>query len=326
MKALVTGSCGFIGSHLVSSLIERSIDVYALVRKTSDTSWLNGKNVTLLPGDYSDVDSLIKAVDGMDYVYHLGAVIQAPDWDTYYRVNTLGTQNLLFACYKTIKNLKRFVFVSSIAASGPSTRGSLKAESDACNPKGGYGKSKLLAEKACRRYRNRIPVVIVRPPNILGIHQKELYKVCRLIKKRILPMLGNKEKQTSICFVQDLVKALILVAENERAIGETYFVTDNQVYSWHEILYYIADIQGVLPYVITVPHPVMYTIAFLSEFVSGFTNTVPLISRERVISTRKYYFLIDGSKIRKELGFEPQIQFEDGMREIIDWYRVQGLL
>jgi len=326
MKALITGSSGFIGSHLVTALLNRGYEVVAMIRKTSNTQWQNDHNITLISVDYSDVASLKRAVAGVDYIFHLGAVIEAPDWDTYYRVNTMGTYNLLTACTEINLNLKKFVFVSSIAASGPSKRGILKVESDKCCPIGYYGKSKLLAEQICNEFKNRIPIAIIRPPNVIGIRQKELNIILKLVKKNILPMLGNGDKQTSICFIQDLVEALMLVAESDQATGETYFVTSNQVYSWYEILHFIAQTLGVLPSVIKVHFPVLYIISCLSEFVAKLSHTTPIISRQRLLNVRNYYFLYSGKKIQQQLGFEPQVKFEEGMREIINWYLQNKLL
>ena len=82
----------------------------------------------------------------------------------------------------------------------------------------------------------RLPIVIVRPPNVLGAGQRELLAVMKLLRRRIVPMIGRREKQTSICFVQDLVRALVLAAEHDRASGRTYFVAADEAYSWREIM------------------------------------------------------------------------------------------
>jgi len=326
MKALITGSSGFIGSHLVTALLNRGYEVVGMIRKTSNTQWLNDLKITLLTVDYQDIGSLKQAVDGVDYIFHLGAVIDACDWDTYYRANTISTHNLLKACTEINLNLKKFIFVSSIAASGPSEKGILKVESDKCCPIGPYGKSKLLAEKICNEFKTRIPIVIIRPPNVLGIRQKDLYVVLKIVKKCILPMLGNSRKQTSICFIQDLVEALILAAENERANGETYFVTGKHLYSWYEMLHFIAQTLGVMPSAVKIHFPVLYIISWLSEFIAKLSNTSPIISQQKILNSRKYYFLYSGTKIQRELGFEPKVQFEQGMREIINWYLKNNLL
>ena len=93
MKALVTGSSGFIGSHLVEELVKRKYNVRCLIRKSSDLKWtrdLDREYVEFMTGSYGDVDSLAAAVKGMDYVFHVGAAIDAPDWDVLYKTNVEG--------------------------------------------------------------------------------------------------------------------------------------------------------------------------------------------------------------------------------------------
>ena len=77
MRALVTGATGFIGSHLVKELLRRGFAVRCLVRKASDTRWLETLNVELVTGDYQDPCSLLPAVAGADYIFHLAGVLTA---------------------------------------------------------------------------------------------------------------------------------------------------------------------------------------------------------------------------------------------------------
>ncbi len=326
IKALVTGCSGFIGSHLASALIKKGWQVYALVRQTTDTTWLEEQKIHLVYGDYTDADSLEKAAAGMDYVFHLGALINGTKWEDYYRANTLATGNLLAACEKSNPGVKRFVFVSSIAAAGPSGKGQLKNEDAPCRPVSLYGKSKMEAEQLVHQYWGRLPMVIIRPPNVLGPRQRELESTLKLVKKRIVPLLGNGDRQTSICFVEDVVRALILAAENDAAVGQTYFVTDNRQYSWRDMLNSIARGLGVSSFVIKIPFPFLYVIGAVSELVAVITRSSPLVKRKDILSARNNYWLFDSQKIEKELGFIPTIDFERGIIDTISWYREQGIL
>ncbi|NIM17511.1 MAG: NAD-dependent epimerase/dehydratase family protein [Candidatus Aminicenantes bacterium] len=325
MKALVTGSTGFIGSHLVESLIKKKYKVYCLIRKESDLRWIENLEVELISGSYWDKESLCHAVKGMDYVFHVGAVITAFEWETYYKVNVEGTINLLEACAEVNPGLKKFVFVSSISAAGPAKDKRPLKESDPCHPVSLYGKSKCLAEEAAARFFDQLPIVIIRPTNVFGIRQKQLYTTLKLAKKRIIPLLGNGDKQTSICFVQDVVKALILAAENEKVRGKTFFVANPGPYSWREILKFITTALG-LPFIIKIPHQALMIIAFVCEMIAKLAGGRPLITRKTIRSTRENYWLHDISSIRRELGFSPEVPFEEGMRDIIKWYKDNGLL
>jgi nucleoside-diphosphate-sugar epimerase len=325
MKALVTGSTGFIGSHLVESLIKKKYNVYCLIRKESDLRWLEDLDVELITGSYRDKESLYPAVRGMDYVFHVGAVITAFDWETYYNVNVQGTINLLEGCAEVNPGLKKFVFVSSVSAAGPAVDKRPLKESDACRPLSLYGKSKYLAEQAAARFFERLPIVIIRPTNVLGIRQKQLQATLKLAKKRIIPLLGNGDKQTSICFVQDVVKALICAAENENVRGKTFFVANPGSYSWREILNFITGELG-LSFVIKIPYPALLITAFVCETIAKLTHGSPLLTVKTIRGVRKNYWRHDIGRIKKELGFSPGVSFEEGMREIITWYKDKGRL
>ena len=179
-----------------------------------------------------------------------------------------------------------------------------------------YGKSKHLAEQAAAGFFDRLPVVIVRPPNVLGSGQKELLAVLKLMRRRIVPMIGRREKQTSICFVQDLVRALVLTAEDERAIGRTYFVAAEEFYSWREILdRLLAEMD--LKCVLKIPHPLLLGLAFFAEALAGLTGKAPLITRSDLRSARDNYWLCDAGLIRVELGFRTEVNFVEGIRDIV---------
>ena len=257
IKALITGSSGFIGSHLTTALIEKGWDVYALVRKSTDTGWLEKQKVHLVQADYSDSASLKKAVAGMDYVFHVGAALKAPDFETFIKANAVSTKELAAACVEHNPKLKKFLYVSSMAAVGPSIPGVLKTEKDENTPTSLYGQSKMAGEEFLKNFADRLPYVIVRPPNVLGTGQQELKMVINFANKRVLPQLGNGDKQISIIFVADLVRALILAAESDKVSGEAYLVTDNRVHSWRDLIYAVAESLGKTPYVLKMPFPVL---------------------------------------------------------------------
>ena len=169
-------------------------------------------------------------------------------------------------------------------------------------------------------------MAIIRPANVMGRGQKELETIMKLIEKRILPLLGKKTNQTSICFVEDVISSLFLAAKNEKATGQTYFVTNDHYYSWREMLNFIAKtLHGGSP-VFKLPHPLLYMTAKISGLCEQIFKTPPLISGQTLKNLRKYYWLYSGNKIQRELGFTPKINFEAGMKRIIDWYQDNKLL
>ncbi|MCU0236902.1 MAG: NAD-dependent epimerase/dehydratase family protein [Acidobacteria bacterium] len=320
MKALVTGSSGFIGSHLVRHLLQRGYDVSCLVRADSRPGVLSGLPVTLVSGSYFDLESLRRAVRGMDYVFHAGAVLSAPDWPGYFKTNVEGTANILEACAQANPGLRKFVHVSSISAAGPALDRKPLVETDECRPVSLYGQSKRQAELAATAFFSRLPVVIVRPPNVLGAGQRELLAVMTLLRRRIVPLIGRLEKQTSICFVQDLVRALVLAAEHDRAGGRTYFVAADEAYSWREIM---AELLRALDmkFVLKIPHALLLGVALVSEAVARLSGKPPLVTRSDLRSARGNFWLCDASRIRAELGFRTEVEFTAGILDIVRQFR-----
>lgn len=326
MKALVTGATGFIGGHLVEALLSRKDEAYVLVRPESRTGGPNQSAAVPVKGDYRDPASLSRAVSGMDVVFHVGGLITAPDDETYDEANVLTTRALISACAGGVPALKRFVFVSSISATGPSPAGTVLDESAPLRPVSGYGRSKARAEEIVGSFSGRVPWTILRPPNVLGPRQKELLTSISLIGKRIKPMIGNGKPQTSVVSVWDVVRALILLAEHPGAVGRTYFVTSGRPYAWREITDAVASELGVRRVYLPVPYPVQWAVGAVSEAAAGLRHKVPLLTRETVAASRKFNWIYDDSLIRRELGFEPEFDMAGAIRKTVAWYVERGLV
>lgn len=324
MKALVTGANGFIGSHLAEELVRRGWEVSCLVRRPRGLGWIESLDVRLVRGDCRDKPTLGPAVEGADCVFHLAGVISALQWEEYYQANVVGTRNLLEACFERNPGLKKFIYVSSISAAGPSEKGRALTEDDPNRPISDYGRSKLAAEEAVHEFGKRLPFVIIRPPNIIGPRQRELQEAIRLIKRRIKPAVGTGEPQTSLCYVRDVVEALILAAERPKADGRTYFLADPKPYAWSDITDAIQEALGIRRVLLNVPYQAQWLAAVASEAAARLTGRKPRLTRTSILAARKYYWIYDGSRIRRELGFEPRTGLKDAIRETIDWYKEHG--
>ena len=317
MKALVTGASGFIGRRLASTLAHRGHDVVCLVRRTSDTRPLEGQPVRLIVGDLGDPSSLPAAVADRDHVFHLGGIVQAARETAFEEANVEGTRHLVEACLRAAPKVERFVLVSSIAAAGPSGPDKPGTETDAPRPVSAYGRSKLAAERVVLGASDRLPVTIVRPPNVLGPGSKELERAIGLLKKRIVPDVGDERPRTSLVDVDDLVEALILAAADVRSIGQTYYVTDGRSYSWPEISAALAEELGVGRIKLRVPFGVQVLAARLSEASSRLRGRPPALTRDIVRAGRDDFWIYDGSKICRELGFRPRSTMRDSARRAV---------
>ncbi len=170
--ALVTGATGFIGHHLVQLLTERGQQVSCLVRRDSDRSGVEAFDPNYCVGDVTDLNSLRRAVHGIDVVYHLAGLTKSLRADELIRVNELGTRNVSLACAE-MTHPPILVVASSLAAAGPAVSDRPRREIDPPRPVSVYGRSKRAGELAAREYAARVPTTIVRPPIVFGEGDKD---------------------------------------------------------------------------------------------------------------------------------------------------------
>lgn len=326
MKALITGGTGFIGSFLVEKLLQKGYEIFCLIRKISNLKWLNKLPVQYVYGDVTLLESLTAAVQGVDYVFHLGGLTKALKPADYFYVNTQGTANLLTACSKENSNLKKFIFVSSLAASGPSLDGQPLTELSPAAPLTPYGKSKAEAEKLVLSYQEKFPVTILRPPPVYGPRDVDVFEIFKYVNQRIKLRLRGPERLTSMIYVHDLVNGIILVAEKKQANGQTYFLTDGGYYSWEQINNLIEKALNKRAFSITLPILMLDAAAELSEWIAKLSRKASVLNRPKALEMKQQFWICSNEKAKKELGFSPQFTLEKGIIETVRWYQNAGWL
>jgi nucleoside-diphosphate-sugar epimerase len=323
LKALVTGGTGFIGSHLVEALLQRGVDVRCLLRASSDLRWLRGLPIEFVRGDCNDRATLGEMVKGVDWVLHLAGTTKAVREETFFEVNGSGTENLIHACLENNPRLQKFVYVSSQAAAGPCRNGGRKAESDSCEPLSLYGKSKRMGEELALKHTDEIPLVILRPAGVYGPRDKDFYALFKWLSKRINPCFSGK---VSLCYVQDVVQALLLAVESEMKSGEIFFLSDGTDYTMREIGDTFARTMGVTPLSIPIPDWLLLGVASLSDYLSILSRKPSLISRGMAEQMIQKDWTCDITKAKTILGFQPQFQLAQGARLTYEWYKNQEWL
>ncbi len=326
MKALVTGATGFIGSHLVELLLRKGYSVRCLLRKTSDTVWLDGLPIEKVYGGLSDLPALQAAVEGVEYVYHSAGLTKAKTAEGYFTANAVGTQNILAATLNHNLKLKRFVLVSSQTAAGPSPGKTPITEEKSPRPITNYGRSKWEAERECHRLMQMIPITIVRPPAVYGPRDRDVFEFFHTMSRGLQPMVGWEEKYVSLIHVADLVTGIVMAAEAEKAAGQTYFITSKDVYGWREIGDTTREALGRSAFRLRIPEFGVYALAAVAELLAVFSSKPALINIEKARDMVQDYWTSDGGKARRDLGFESQISLRDGIRSTVAWYREKGWL
>lgn len=329
-KILVTGATGFIGSHLVDALVEKKRDVRCLVEKNSDIRHLQQKGVEIVCGDLTDKDSLQSAIKSVEVVYHLAAVLsysREPE-EKYMQVNYNGTKNLLETAAN--RNLKKFVYFSSIGVAGSRSEPILLNENSPCEPVSPYERSKAKAERIVLEYftKYKLPVVIIRPSKVYGERDlSESLTLYRLVQKGLFRFVGNMRKNKwSFCYVRDLIEASMTAEEKSSCIGETYFISGERPYSLEEFVRAIAIAENVKMPKVDVPVWLGKLGMFCFQKFKRMQGERQATSGKAFAKMIQRHQMCDISKAREELKYAPQFSLEEGMRHTIHWYQKNGFL
>ena len=323
MKALVTGSSGFVGSHLVEELIHRGDSVRILLRPGRGVSkWLRDLPVEISEADYEDTPSLRKAVSGVDTIFHIGGVTKGVTIEDYYRGNAETTLNILNAAAALKKKPSRFLLVSSHAMMGPALSPDCPSrEDDIPRPVEAYGKSKLAAELIARSFSHIIPVTIVRPPSVYGPRDRDCFELFRQIKKHINLFFGNAGKLTGLIYIDDLIRGIITAATSRKAINRAYFLCAEEGITWRELQRKIKEGSGTWAVNLHIPAFTTKIAALFGELKMKITGKAVLINKQKVKLSQPSLWSLSGERARRELRFIPGIPLEEGIRRTWQWYR-----
>jgi nucleoside-diphosphate-sugar epimerase len=323
--ALVTGANGFIGSHLTEALLARGYHVRCLVRRTSDLRWLKDLDVQLLYGSFEDGDSLAAACRGVDYIYHLAGAVKARDAAVFRRANTEATMRLAETSLKVAPGLKRFVFASSQAASGPAA--SLDrptCETDECRPLSDYGRSKLEAERLLSALTEKLPVTVIRPPSVYGPRDTEVFLFFQWANRGVSLLPGFRRRYAHLIHVADLAEGMIQAGESPAATGKTYYLAEDRGYSWQEVMSAIARALGKRTVSVHLPLALARASALYSEAGVMLTGRPTQFTRQKVTEMSQRYWMVSSDAARRDFGFACQYDLERGARETAQWYRKEG--
>jgi len=324
-SVLVTGANGFVGSRLCRHLLNKEYAVIAGVRKTSDCSLLEGLDIEYRHGDVTRPESLPEMVSGVDYVIHNAGLIKAKKRETYFEVNEQGTRNLFDAITQHNSNVKRVIYISSVAAAGPSTKDKPVRESDTPSPITTYGESKLAGEKMALSYADRLSVVSIRPPGVYGPGDKEIFAMFKAVYRRIRPYIGDPRRFLQLVHVDDLCEGIIRGLTAQVKSGSVYFVAEREPHSLGQMVDIMAEACGRFTFPLYLPAPLFRAIAVVSEFSFRLVGATPMLTREKVHELNSSWEM-DTSKAAEELGFVSQIPFKEGVRQTYDWYFKEGWL
>jgi nucleoside-diphosphate-sugar epimerase len=266
------------------------------------------------------VESLLDVVGDFDYIFHLAGLTKSCSENDFFCINAKGTENLIKAVSKKNSKLKRFIYLSSLSAAGPSKNGTPIQEDSVPSPVSNYGKSKLEGENAVLKYNDLIPITILRPPAVYGPRDKDLLVFFKMIKKGIFADWGKC--YYSLLYVDDLVQGIILSAVSRDAEGKIYFLSDKRFYTNEEIVNEISSALNTKVLRLKLPRFIMPFCSFIGER----TNKHGIINRDKMRELNHSHWICNAEKARKEIGFIPKVGIKEGIKWTADWYRIHRWL
>jgi nucleoside-diphosphate-sugar epimerase len=315
-RVLVTGGSGFVGRSLIEALLGQGHRVWCVSRSRPIVD-SPSENLEWVRSDLGNGRTYAETIARADCIFHLASLLIARRRSEYISVNVAGTQALLDTCHRAGQHIRRFVYMSSIAAMGPTDDGSLLTESTPCRPRTQYGASKLAAEHIVCENAAEFPAVILRPAFIYGprdvrgaVFLRELLGTRRSPSRLTIRTL-------SFCHVSDVVRACLCALESESPDGRVYLIAEPQSYKWIEVDEILERSLSKL---------VVSCESSEAEMARLLLDRVRAVANEHSSAIDGEHWGCDTHRAASELGFEAHRSLDEAAGEVIESYLKDGLL
>lgn len=323
-NVLVTGATGLIGSNLCKTLTEKGYKVRAVVRESSNISYLETlNNIEFFKSDIKDFNKLKDAFENIDIVYHCAAQLDIMDTlDNEHAItNIQGTRNVMEACLEN--SVKKIVYISTVGVTGI-LKDHYNEKEDAPYIKTGnpYYDTKIDAERLVLSYyeNNKLPVVIVRPGLVYGKNDRNILPAIlpRLLKQQLF-YVGSGNNDIALTSIDNLMQALLLVINKDGIEGEIFNITDDQGITLKEFIQSICKILEIKEPKIHIPTKLANNICkIINELNKIFDKSTIINEYTIALITNNYHFNI--SKAKNILNYNPEDNFEKNLRKAIYTY------
>jgi len=323
MNIAVTGANGFLGSKIVSGLSALERHTTALIRPNADRSLLPpGQKVLELC--YDDPSQMREALDDCDVLVHNAGKTRTLSFDEMLEANLGLTSRVLEAV--NASSLKHFIYISSQAASRPSLNGEAIDETMPSAPVSWYGKSKLWAERLIQS-RCTKPWTIIRPVPVYGEGDRDFLGLFKMAVTGLSFRLGSDSQILNMIHADQLCVFIKACIDTPAARGEIFFASDGQSYTQAQILSIIASGVGKQPLLsVKIPLAAAIPVFQAGELISRIRGKVSLLGTQKYLELSAPHWNCDVSKARSLLGWNPEPQIEQRVKDAYQWYRAHGWL
>ena len=297
----------------------------ALVRDPGRAGRIGRSDVEIVAGSLEDPAALRRALDGVDIVLHLAAATRAGSEAEYARANADGTRALVESALAARRPPRRLVYLSSLAAVGPSFDGRPVRADDTPRPLTAYGRTKLAGERICLEAAPRLEVVVLRAPAVYGPGDRDLLHFFRLAALGVVPVPTGPSRPLQLLHVDDLARALARAAAAPAAAG-VYHVADERAYPWAEVARMVADAVGRRAWRAPVPALLIEAAAAVSELAGRVAGGVGIFNRDKARELLAPGWLTETEPAQRDLGFSAGVPLAQGLAATARWYRERGWL
>lgn len=327
---LVTGATGFVGSHLVETLLARGESVRALVRPSSlGLGHIQSLGCDLEYGDLSNLKDVRRAMEGIEIVYHAGGATGG-GWEAHQSATVEGTKHILDVAKET--HAKRVVYFSSLVVydllghrNGTSIR-----ENDAlvAHPEryGPYTMGKIEAEKlVAAAHEDGLPTTIVRPGIVLGPRGRVLFPHLGFkVKDRFFVILGRGNVRLPLIYIDNLVEGVIQAAGSATAVGRTYNLVDDGDVTVLDYVKRFAEQTGLGSKYIRVPFLLPYSAVGVYEIVAALGLMKRGVTSRRQLRWKHRNAVFSTEAAKQDFGWQPTVPMDQALRDTFDWYASLG--
>ena len=333
-RILITGASGFIGSFIVEEALAKGMEVWAAVRKSSSRAFLTDSRIHFIELSLNDAPKLCEQLQGhaFDYVVHAAGVTKCLHAEDFHQVNTVGSQNLVEALLTTKQPLRRFIYISSLSIFGPIREQQPYQEireDDTPQPNTAYGKSKLATERWLDGLAAKgvdFPYVILRPTGVYGPRERDYFMMAKSIKQHVDFSVGYTQQDITFVYVSDVVQAVFLAIDHGKT-GSKYFLSDGEVYQSRAFSDHLRHCLGD-KWLLRIKAPlwVLRAVTFCGEYWGRMTGKMTALNNDKYYILKQRNWRCDIQPAIDQLGYNPQVKLEEGVRRSVEWYKQQHWL